>query len=246
MNRMLQVLAAVTRRQRTLVQSTRISDSLKREFYEDLKKQSPFFRDWVPGRYDTLQMPFTSYDDLDKQLEDTVAELTRLGWKKTRTEDPTRISMAINGEDWPIFIDGMSGVSISVTMDRGGGEPAGTQEILKALKSKGIKFRMQGEGHAFTHGTERIIVVDKIAGLNAKTLATLVSQALDNGVRTNRPEYVDNPWTKTGRTQIIPGQRNSYEVEIGDVRWSIRTYDKDYMISSGPTTSSFNRLRTTK
>lgn len=224
--------------------ATYLSDSLREEFMEDLKKHSPYFAKWVRGRYaGSLRFPGDIYSPEAQNVSQEVEEeLNRLGWKPRGPFKAGDRMYTFKGTgQWPILYDGLD-KGILIHSDETDNYIPGSDAVQRALKAAGLSVEIN-RGGRWDENNDLLLIISKKGKptLRGASVAKIVQQALDADMRVNRPAYIDNPWTKTGRTQLIPGQRNSYELHSGDWRWSVNTYT-DYISVAA---SNWSR-RTTK
>lgn len=204
--------------------SKHLDFGLQIEFLQELKKHVPCLSgpEWVIQKHELVRK-YANLDELyDNKLEATLMQtllhdLSALGWKVRRKEGAYKTVVDIDGK-WPITINSLDGLHLYIWDDflPEYVEPTGYKAIEAALKAKGCQFTRSN-----LPGYYPSIKIAR-AGCTVGSIAKLVSEALGRDMRVNRPAYIDNPWTKTGKTKIHPSQTNFYDIEAGDFRYTVQ------------------------
>ena len=199
----------------------------------------------TPRSGNSLFSPNGSWDH--EGMADAIEALKTAGWTRVFNDGFYQLVTRAD-KTWPIRIDKSDG-KIQIGQDDSAPFVDGFAQIEQALKSSGWKFTYRGsEDDAVFQGNAHFFTIPKAKnpGVTKGAVVKLVEKAVDSFVNVTRPSFIDNPWTKLGKTKIFPGQNNSYRVKIGNIEWDIdQSYDKaDWTIST--TLGDTQRIRTTK
>lgn len=227
----------------TPIVATNIDDTLIGEFYNDLRMHAPFFKDWkseydpnIPRSRGVLRSGKSYWTPEENQ--EVLEALKAIGWTKvSKMEHYTNYTLVTREDSsWPIFLDRMDGV-ISIRQDTTLPFIPGLGQIEEALKKSGWKYKYEGSSeNPIGQGNYQTFKIspDDNPSVAFKDILNLVRTALDTHGTVNRPSFVSNPWTKSGRTKVHPGQRNTYEFRTGKYcNWRVSKPDnlfKEYMI----------------
>ena len=217
------------------------------KFLKQLQKKVPALKNYKLDRHELHRIYKNGEDYWDTKLRDIdlkalLADLKKIGYK-VREEDKFDYYLDVKGE-WPITVRDLDGLSLSVRGDRDHAlDPyPGEEEIAKALKAKGIKFEQTKRSPS---NPDLSFTVSRKIGdknLTGKTLATIVAQALDAAIRTSSPRYINNPWSKAGKSKIFPNETTSYIITAGSIEYKIIINDKNsFLLYSRFTPESWRR-----